>query len=62
MTLTMLLSGCAQVNSSAKPDLFGYSDKAQKEAADSLSSGQCSPLDQFMIDYMKVRDQIRAMP
>lgn len=61
MILILLLTGCARVNSSPAPDLFGYTKQQQSNAADALEKQECAPLGDFMVDYMKVRDQIRAI-
>jgi hypothetical protein len=58
----VLLSGCAQEVSRAKPDIVNYTQKVMDKAADEIDGGSCPVLgDTFMPDYQVMRDQVRAL-
>jgi hypothetical protein len=49
----------AVVHELITPDLIRYSREFQQKAADEIASGKCPTLNEFMKDYLVMRDQTR---
>ena len=72
LSLTILLSGCVTARSNVLPDLVTYSEDFQMQAGGEVDSlppachhevltDGCSAIHRLVIDYLRMRDQVRAV-
>ena len=55
-----LLSGCSRVHSEyISPDVIEYSKEKQKALARELNENSCPISEEFLLDYLLMRDQAR---